>query len=91
MDRAHTTWIRRVSWSPDGTRMVGGDDDGHVYVWDATAGTQLLRLASHHGAVMSVAWSPDGSLLASGGSDGELFVWDVQRGGVCALWWAIRR
>jgi WD40 repeat protein/transcriptional regulator with XRE-family HTH domain len=25
-------WIRHVSWSPDGTRLAGGGDDGHVYV-----------------------------------------------------------
>src|SRR5207302_7203863 len=23
------TWIRRVAWSPDGTRLVGGGDDGY--------------------------------------------------------------
>jgi WD40 repeat protein len=80
------TWIRRVVWSPDGTRLVGGGDDGHVYVWDAADGTQLERLAGHHGGVTSMAWSPDGSRLASGGSgqgqadSGELLVWDARSG-----------
>jgi WD40 repeat protein/transcriptional regulator with XRE-family HTH domain len=80
------TWIRRVAFSPDGTRLVGGGDDGHVYVWDAADGTQLQRLAGHHGGVTSVAWSPDGSRLASGGSgqgqgdSGELLVWDAHSG-----------
>src|SRR5207237_3060417 len=80
------TWIRRVAWSPDGTRLVGGGDDGHVYVWDAADGTQLERLAGHHGGVTSVAWSPDGTRLASGcgsqgqGDSGELWVWEVQSG-----------
>src|SRR6266480_376013 len=64
-------------------RMVGGDEDGYVSVWDARGGTQLLRLAGHHGAVMSVAWSSDGSRLASGGGSrdaGELVVWDAHSG-----------
>jgi len=64
-------------------RMVGGDEDGHVSVWDARGGTQLLRLAGHHGAVTSVAWSPDGSRLGSGGGSrdaGELVVWDAHSG-----------
>jgi WD40 repeat protein/transcriptional regulator with XRE-family HTH domain len=80
------TWIRRVAWSPDGTRLVGGGDDGHVYVWDAADGTQLERLAGHHGGVTSVAWSPDGSRLASGasgqgqGDSGDLLVWDAHSG-----------
>ena len=58
-----------------------GGEDGHVYVWEASAGHLLLRLAGHQGAVTSVAWSPDGSRLASGGGSrdsGEIFVWDIQ-------------
>jgi len=78
------TWVRCVAWSPDGTRLVGGGDDGHVYLWDAADGTLLL--AGHHGMVASVAWSRDGRRLASGGGgqggggSGELLVWDVQSG-----------
>jgi len=55
-----------------------------VYVWDASDGSERLRLAGHHGGVTSVAWSPDGSRLASGGSgqgqgdSGELLVWDAR-------------
>ncbi len=80
------TWIRHVAWSPDGTRLVGAGDDGHVYLWDASDGTLLERLPGHQGVVMSVAWSPDGTRLASGGSgqgqgdSGEMFVWEVQSG-----------
>jgi WD40 repeat protein len=76
------TRIRRVAWSPDGTRLAGGDDDGYVYLWNARDGTQQ-RLAGHGGAVMSVAWSPDGMRLASAGSGregGELFVWEAYSG-----------
>ena len=76
-------WIRRLAFSPDGTRLVGGAEDGHVYVWDASDGTLLQRLEGHHGGVMSVAWSPDGSRLASGAGNrgqGELFVWDMHTG-----------
>jgi WD40 repeat protein len=82
-----------VAWSPDGTRLVGGGDDGHVYVWDAAEGTQLLRLAGHHGLIMSVAWSPDGTRLASGGGSrdgGELFVWDAHSGERHPAWHPLR-
>ena len=86
VDRAHATWFRRVAWSPDGTRVVGGGDDGYAYLWDARGGMQLLQLAGHHGAVTSVAWSRDGTRLATGsgnqrqGEGGELFVWEVHSG-----------
>ncbi|MFL5664919.1 MAG: WD40 repeat domain-containing protein [Ktedonobacteraceae bacterium] len=75
--------IRYVAWSPDGTRLVGMGDDNHVYMWRASDGTLLLRLAGHHGIVTNVAWSHDGMQLASGsgGSDGEeLLVWNAHSG-----------
>jgi WD40 repeat protein len=45
------TWIRCVAWSPDGTRLVGGGDDGSLYLWDASDGTLLARLAGQHGGI----------------------------------------
>ena len=89
--RAHVTWIRRVAWSPDGTRLVGGGDAGHVSVWDARGGTLHQRLAGHQGRVTSVAWNPDGSWLGSGGGSrdgGELFVWDAHSGERHPAWGA---
>ena len=75
-------WIRRLAFSPDSSRLVGGDEDAHVYVWNASDGRLLQRLSGHHGPIMSVAFSPDGSRLASAGSgsrdSGELVVWDAQ-------------
>ena len=76
-------WIRRLAFSPDGTRLAAGGADGQVYIWEAGGGRLLQRLAGHRGAVISVAWSPDGTQLASGGdSPGsrELFVWDARSG-----------
>jgi len=72
-----------VAWNPDGTRLVGGGDDGNMYLWDTSDGTLLLRLPGHQGVVTSVAWSPDGTWLASAGrvkGKGELLVWDQQSG-----------
>src|SRR5258706_8452367 len=93
VSRQLPAWIRRVAWSPDGTRLVGGGDDGHVYLWDAADGTLLLRLAEHHGLIMSVAWSPDGTQLASGSGSrdgGELFVWDAHSGERHPAWQPLR-
>ena len=31
---AHSNWIRSVAFSPDGTKIVSGSDDGTIKVWD---------------------------------------------------------
>jgi WD40 repeat protein len=78
--------IRRLAWSPDGTRLAGSGDDGNICLWEASDGTMLGKLQGHSGRVISVAWSPDGTRLVSGGGGkdgGELFVWDMGSHGAC--------
>jgi WD40 repeat protein len=60
-------WSPSVAWSPDGTRLATGSDDGIVRQWDSTTGTLLSTLEGTHVGTWatSVAWSPDGSWLAS--------------------------
>ncbi len=72
--------IRRLAWSPDGTRLAGCGDDGNICLWEASDGTMLGKRQGHSGRVISVDWSPDGTRLVSGGGGkdgGELFVWDM--------------
>ena len=42
--------MRSVAFSPDGTRILTGGEDGTAKVWDARTGTPLLELKAHgHG------------------------------------------
>ena len=66
--RAIRSPVRSVSWSPDGTRLATGSEDGTAKVWDAAGGRELLTLKGHTGQVHSVSWSPDGTRLATGES-----------------------
>ena len=34
---AHSDYIRSVAFSPDGTKIVSGSDDGTLKVWDSGA------------------------------------------------------
>ena len=56
--------VGSVSWSPDGTRLATGSDDGTAKVWDAAGGRELLTLKGPAGG--PVSWSPDGARLATG-------------------------
>jgi WD40 repeat protein len=79
-----------VAFSPDGTLLAGGDDDGAVRVWNAATGqpvgvpVQTNLAQANHVAVLGLAFSPDGTLLASGGGDGKLRVWNPATGHVVA-------
>ena len=81
--------VRNVAWSPDGSRIVGGGDDGNVYILNAADGHLIMQLAGHNRRVTTVSWSPDGTRLASGGSDhkhSELIVWDTENGNrICTI------
>jgi WD40 repeat protein len=70
--------VLAVAWSPDGTAIASGDEDGNVYVWDAAERRTTFRYTGHQGAVNAVAWSPDGQFLASGSADTTVQVWQPE-------------
>ncbi|MGY1702962.1 toll/interleukin-1 receptor domain-containing protein [Geodermatophilus sp. SYSU D00697] len=66
-----------LAFSPDGRRLVSGNSDGSVRVWDLTpSGPEQTREMTHGGQVSAVAFSPNGDLVASGGN-GEVLLWSM--------------
>ncbi|MHC4155436.1 MAG: protein kinase domain-containing protein, partial [Planctomycetota bacterium] len=69
----------RVTFSPDGTRIVGCKDK-IVKVWDAKTGSELMSLSGHKRPIWAVAVTPDGKRIVSGGQDNVVKVWDAASG-----------
>lgn len=82
-----------VTFSPDGTVIASGHQNGDIHLWNASNGQPVdvsssqavLMDSAHDDRVNTLAFSPDGTLLASGsGSGGEsghniMQLWDVAR------------
>ena len=67
----HGGYVRNVSWSPDGSKIVSGSFDNIVRIWEASSG-RLLRTLEHMIEVRSVSWSPDDSKIVSGSKNGNV-------------------
>jgi WD40 repeat protein/uncharacterized caspase-like protein len=70
-------WIRSLAFSPDGTLLAGGGNDGMIHIWDRN-GSDRESIEAHAAWVNSVAFSPDGKFLASGSEDYSTKLWDLK-------------
>ena len=75
----HRNGVNAVAFSPDGTRVATGSEDGSARVFDAATGAEISRFR-HGKAVYTVAFSPDGTRVATGSEDGSARVFDAATG-----------
>ena len=71
----HSSNMRGIDWSPDGSLLVVGCNHD-VFVYDV-ATQKLDKFASHLNQVTHVAFSHRGDLLASRSWDYMIGLWDV--------------
>jgi WD40 repeat protein len=74
----HTSSVRLVSFSPDGTCIVSGSSDSTIRLWDLATGQPVGEpLWVHNRVVDSVSFSRDGTRIISSSWDGSVQVWHV--------------
>jgi WD40 repeat protein len=69
-----------MKWHPDGKQLAAVGDDRSIYVWEASTGKQVHRLAGHNHDGIAVAFNPAGDLVASASWDRTLRLWDARTG-----------
>ncbi len=77
---AHSDWVRCLSFTPDGTKLVSGSFDKTIKLWELATGTVIHTLAEHPKGVFALAVSPNGQILASGSWDDTIKLWNLETG-----------
>ena len=77
--------ITAAAFWKSSTRLVTGDANGHVRLWDVASGEPVSLLGRHRSDVTSLTISPSGTLI-TGAKDGTLIAWNLQSGDVRATW-----
>ncbi|KAB2342709.1 WD40 domain-containing protein [Actinomadura rudentiformis] len=69
-----------LAYSPGGSVLAVGSEDGGVLVVDAVTGTPLRTLEGHRDRAYAVAFDAAGNILATGSADGTVRIWDLATG-----------
>jgi WD40 repeat protein len=69
-------WVSALAVSADGRRVLTGNTDGEVTLWDA-AGAWRQRYDWGVKVPIAATFARDGMRAAIGGSDGQIVVWDL--------------
>lgn len=75
----HADEVRRVTFSPDGTRVLTTSGT-MARVWDAASGRPVLDPLEHRRRIHAARFSPDGALIATASEDGTARLWDAGSG-----------
>jgi WD40 repeat protein len=75
---AHSDWVRCLSFTPDGTKLVSGSFDKTIKLWQLSTGEVIHTLADRPKGVFALAVSPNGKFLVSGSWDETIELWNLE-------------
>ncbi len=73
--------VGSLLWSPDGTHVFVGLQNGDIQVVDSTTLAVVATWGGHSSIPLSMAIDSSGTRLATGADDGTVRIWDLATGG----------
>lgn len=77
--QGHFDIMNSLCYSPDGSKLVTGSDDGKLKIWDVNSGFCLATFTEHQSSVTQVKFAQRGQVLYSASLDGTVKAWDLIR------------
>jgi len=76
---AHSSFVRAVSFSPDGALLLTGGDDGRVHAYDIMRRKVALvgSFVGHKSWILGITWHPDASRFATCSADKTVKIWEA--------------
>lgn len=72
----HRVPVHSLAFSPDGSRLVSGGDDGTVIYWDVESGAELNRRTLRGRAINALVFAAGGTRVAIAATDRIVRIWD---------------
>ena len=76
----HSNNVHSVAFTPDGRRVITGEREELVMMWDAATGAHVRTFVGHSAEILSIVPSPDGRTMLTGSRDGTARLWDLATG-----------
>ena len=70
-------WTTYVAFSPDGKRLVAGNRNGALHMWNIETGKLVGAWSGHRNDISKIEFSPDGRTMLSAAADGTACLWDT--------------
>ncbi|VDK18089.1 unnamed protein product [Anisakis simplex] len=77
--QSHSQTVTTCAYSPDGSMLATGAEDGKVKIWNCRSSFCVVTFTEHTSGISAVCWISDGKAILSSSFDGTVRAHDLQR------------